>query len=154
MLDAWRDCFVGIESTGSLSDDVDNKEVQRLLDEATRDTEIFELGLGTRATNALDKANILTVEDLIGTNSQKLRKMRGVGNRTRREISAAMRYLRKRLGDTGAKNPFTEAGPMPKVLESVTLSMKSYLINWASINWFPELLGLERTTVIALERPC
>lgn len=110
MLDAWRDCFVGIESTGTLSDHVDNKEVQRLLDEATRDTEIYELGLGTRATNALDKANILTVEDLIGTNSQKLRKMRGVGNRTRREISAAMRYLRKRLGDTGATSPFTDAG--------------------------------------------
>ena len=109
MLDAWRDCFVGIEGTGTLSDQVDDKEIQRLLDQATLDTEIFELGLGTRATNALDKANILTVEELIGTNRQKLQKMRGVGNRTRLEISAARSYLRKRLGSAAATSPFTDS---------------------------------------------
>jgi serine/threonine protein kinase len=108
MLDAWRECFVGIENTGTLSDHVDDKEIQRLLDQATLDTEIYELGLGTRATNALDKANILTVEELIGTNRQKLQKMRGVGNRTRREISAARSYLRKRLGNAVAAGPLTD----------------------------------------------
>ena len=108
MLDSWRDCFIGIESTGTFSNQVDDKEIQRLLDQATLDTEIYELGLGTRATNALDKANILTVEELIGTNRQKLQKMRGVGNRTRLEISAARSYLRKRLGNVVATSPFTD----------------------------------------------
>jgi serine/threonine protein kinase len=114
MLDAWRDCFVGIENTGALSDHVDDKEIQRLLDQATFDTEICELGLGTRATNALDKANILTVEELIGTNRQKLQKMRGVGNRTRREITAARSYLRKRLGNASSTSPLNGSGAEPE----------------------------------------
>lgn len=98
MLDAWRDCFVGIEEPGTLSDHEDENEIRRLLDSATFDTQIAELGLGTRATNALDRANILTVEDLLTVPMRRLLRLRGVGNRTRREIGAAVRILRERLG--------------------------------------------------------
>ena len=98
MLDAWRDCFIGIEEPGTLSDHEDENEIRRLLDSATFDTHIAELGLGTRATNALDRANILTVEDLLTVPMRRLLRLRGVGNRTRREIGAAVRILRERLG--------------------------------------------------------
>jgi serine/threonine protein kinase len=98
MLDAWRDCFVGIEEPGTLSDHEDEEEIRRLLESATFDTHIPELGLGTRATNALDRANILTVEDLLTVPMRRLLRLRGVGNRTRREIGAAVRILRERLG--------------------------------------------------------
>lgn len=98
MLNAWRDCFVGIEEPGTLSDHEDENEIRRLLDSATFDTHIPELGLGTRATNALDRANILTVEDLLTVPMRRLLRLRGVGNRTRREIGAAVRILRERLG--------------------------------------------------------
>ena len=98
MLNAWRDCFIGIEEPPALSDHEDENEVRRLLDSATFDTHISELGLGTRATNALDRANILTVEDLLTVPMQRLLRLRGVGNRTRREIGAAVRILRGRIG--------------------------------------------------------
>jgi serine/threonine protein kinase len=98
MLDAWRDCFVGIEDPSTLSDHVDVEEVRKLLAIATLDTQIPELGLGTRATNALDRANILTVEDLLSVPMRKLLRLRGVGNKTRREIAASVRILRERLG--------------------------------------------------------
>ena len=64
---------------------------------ATFDTQIHELGLGTRATNALDRANLLTVEDLLTVPMRRLLRLRGVGNKTRREIVAAVRLLRERL---------------------------------------------------------
>ena len=99
MLAAWRDCFVGIEEPGALSDHEDENEIRRLLEAATFDTQIPELGLGTRATNALDRANVLTVEDLLTVPVRRLLRLRGVGNKTRREIVAAVRILRERLGN-------------------------------------------------------
>ena len=98
MLNAWRDCFVGIEEPGALSDHEDETELRRLLQAANPDTQIPELGLGTRATNALDRANVLTVEDLLTVPVRRLLRLRGVGNKTRREIVAAVRILRERLG--------------------------------------------------------
>lgn len=98
MLDAWRDCFVGIDEPATLSDHEDENEIRQLLASATFDSHIQELGLGTRATNALDRANILTVEDLLTVPMRRLLRLRGVGNRTRREIGAAVRILRERLG--------------------------------------------------------
>jgi hypothetical protein len=68
------------------------------LAEATFDTRVPELGLGTRAANALDRANILTVEDLLTVPMRRLLRLRGVGNKTRREIGTAVRILRERLG--------------------------------------------------------
>jgi len=59
---------------------------------------IPELGIGTRATGALDRANILTVEDLLTASVFKLNRLPGVGQQTRKEIRAAVRILRERLG--------------------------------------------------------
>lgn len=98
MLNAWRDCFIGIDEPGSLSDHDEETPIRLRLDSATFDTHIPELELGTRATNALDRANILTVEDLLTVPLRKLLRLRGVGNRTRLEIGAAVKILRERLG--------------------------------------------------------
>ncbi len=54
------------------------------------ETHVAELGLGTRATNALDRANILTVSDLLSVPANRLVQLRGVGNKTRREIASAV----------------------------------------------------------------
>jgi serine/threonine protein kinase len=98
MLRAWRCCFEGIEQPGTLSDHDDAEELRALLAEATFDTLIPELSLGTRAINALDRANLLTVEDLLTVPLRRLQRLRGVGNKTRREISTAVKILRERLG--------------------------------------------------------
>jgi serine/threonine protein kinase len=98
MLRAWRVCFENIDEPGSLSDHEDEESLKAILADATFDTHIHELHLGTRATNALDRANLLTVEDLLTVPMRRLLRLRGVGNKTRKEIGTAVRILRERLG--------------------------------------------------------
>ncbi len=102
MLQEWRECFKALGPPDAASE-IDEDELRRRLAEATFDSSVHELGLGTRATNALDRANVLTVEDLLG---MQMRRLRGVGNKTRREIASSVKILRERLG-----SPATEAVP-------------------------------------------
>jgi serine/threonine protein kinase len=98
MLRAWRHCFEGIEEPGALLDSEDESALEELLKGATFETKILELGLGTRATTVLDRENILTVKELLKTAPRKLQRLRGVGNKTRKEISAVAKILRSHLG--------------------------------------------------------
>lgn len=97
MLRAWRHCFENIAASGPLEDAKAQGEREQLLAAATLDTPIHELGLGTRATNALDRANILTVKQLLVFPGRRLNRLRGVGLKTRKEIIGARRLLRERL---------------------------------------------------------
>ena len=125
MLNAWRDCFKDIGEPGTISDHADEAQLRELLAAATFDTSIAELGLGTRSTNALDRANILTVEDLLTVPMQRLRRLRGVGNKTRREISAALKILRERLGTQSQETPVTtdQPEPQPETVDVATLGV-------------------------------
>lgn len=112
MLRCWRRCFEGIDEPGSLLDTDDESILESLLAEATFATPIADLGLGPRATHALDLANLLTVEDLLLAPPRRLARLRGVGHRTRREILASVKILRRRLGlpsDVGAEEDDSEA---------------------------------------------
>ncbi|MGK7952972.1 MAG: BREX system serine/threonine kinase PglW [Xenococcaceae cyanobacterium] len=100
MLRVWRNCFEDIEEPGTLSDRENESELRELLAHATVKTAIAELGLGTRAINALDRNNILTVSDLLSTPRSKLNRLRGVGNSTRREIALAFKILTESLQDS------------------------------------------------------
>lgn len=125
MLQAWRDSFRKVDQVSPPIDPAGKAELEQRLAEATFDTSILELGLGTRATNVLDRANILTVEDLLSTPGGRLLRLRGVGNKTRREIAAAVKILRDRLGKpAGAEEPTAEE-PESQVesLASATLSV-------------------------------
>ena len=108
MLAEWKECFAGLPASPLRSDQENEEELLRLLATATLDTGIASLGLGTRATNALDRANVLSVRDLLQFNRSKLERMRGVGNKTRRGITAAVRILRHRLLPADATSPATE----------------------------------------------
>lgn len=105
MLREWRDCFAGLEEPGPLSDHADESKLRDLLADATFDSQIPELSLGTRATNALDRANVLTVEDLLTVSMYSLNRLRGVGQKTRREIAVAVKILRERLGKPDREQP-------------------------------------------------
>ncbi|MGQ4808745.1 Serine/threonine-protein kinase PknD [Candidatus Entotheonellaceae bacterium PAL068K] len=126
MLRAWRLCFEGIEQPGTLSDYGDEDELYERLAHATFDTQIPELGLGTRATNALDRANILTIEELMTVPLQRLQRLRGVGNKTRREISTAVKILRQRLGSPN-RSDMTRGGeavePQTELIDIGNLSV-------------------------------
>src|SRR5262249_13764669 len=78
MLRDWRDCFAVIEAADAAAES-DEEELRQRLEGATFDSSVPELGLGTRATNALDRANVLTVEDLLTVPMRRLLRLRGVG---------------------------------------------------------------------------
>ncbi|MEX1223675.1 MAG: BREX system serine/threonine kinase PglW, partial [Pirellulales bacterium] len=126
MLRQWRKCFEGLDEPDQLSDHADSDLLHELLAEATFDTHIPELGLGTRATNALDRANILTVEDLLTVPMRRLLRLRGVGNKTRREIAAAVKVLRQRLGKPDRDQPLV---PETDHQESEVLDVSSLSID-------------------------
>jgi serine/threonine protein kinase len=126
MLREWRDCFENLEQPGAFSDHEDEETLRGLLANVTLDTQIHELGLGTRATNALDRANLLTVEDLLTVPLRRLSRFRGVGNKTRREIITAVRLLRERLGArplTGATSTLDEEPRKGESLDPGSLSI-------------------------------
>ncbi len=110
MLQAWRDCFRDIREPVS-TDHADWKHVLQRLEAANPDTHIAELGLGASATGALDRINLLTVRDLLGFSLRRLTRLRGIANRTRREIADAVRTLRQRLGTPEKAKPTTIMGP-------------------------------------------
>jgi len=111
MLAEWKACFASLRATPITADVESDEELARLLAAATLETPIPALRLGTRATNALDRANILTVRDLLASNRARFERMRGVGAKTRREITAAFRLLRDRLLPPGTDLPEPESPP-------------------------------------------
>jgi len=125
MLRSWRTCFEAIGEPGTLADEEDDSRLRGLLSDAGFDTQIQELGLGTRATNALDRANILTVEDLLTVPLRRLLRLRGVGNKTRREISAIRRMLLEQLGKPAREKPSVpvETEPPRESIDLATLSI-------------------------------
>lgn len=98
MLRAWRQCFEGIDEPGQLIGQGDEAHLRELLSEATFETQVAELELGTRASNAFDRANIITVKDLLLTPVTQLTHLRGVGHKTRKEVALVVKILLKRLG--------------------------------------------------------
>jgi len=124
MLTAWRECFKHIDQEVPLSDQADETQFRELLAAATFDTSVAELGLGTRAANALDRANILTVEDLLTVSMRRLLRLRGVGNKTRREISVAVKILRERLG-TPSRETTTATGQLEMPAETTDVTTLS-----------------------------
>lgn len=114
MLRAWRDCFAAIGPPDAA--ELNEGELRTRLEGATFDSSVHELGLGTRATNALDRANVLTVEDMLSVSMRRLLRLRGVGNKTRREIAAAVKILRARLGTP----PTDAAGTAEEPEEALT----------------------------------
>ena len=97
MLREWRSCFEGMEPSGATLSEEDIANLQEQIAIATGDTKIAELGLGARAVQALDRNNILTVKDLMSVQIAWLLRLRGVGNKTRREIADAVKQLRDRM---------------------------------------------------------
>ena len=72
-------------------------EVSVSLDEATLGTPVSALGLSTRARNALERANAITVRDLLSFPVADIHMMRGVGNQTRQEIIRFVGELREKF---------------------------------------------------------
>ena len=96
---AWQQVFRESEQRKVLTSTGEEIDLSVSLEQVDPKTPIAALGLSTRARNALERANILTVRDLLLTPIIKLHTMRGVGNQTRREITQFVAELRDRFPD-------------------------------------------------------
>ena len=98
MLDAWQKIYRTTATSLSATTDGGESDNSALLAAARMDTKVAELGLGAAAVDALDRINVLTVKELLHIWGRRLARMRGVGNKTRKRILAAVKVLRERLG--------------------------------------------------------
>ena len=95
MLLAWRGVFLSASKGDSRVSDPGVQE--RALQNLRPDTLISQLGLSTRALNTLDRLNLLRAEELAAEAPGKFSNLRGVGNKTRREIMDLIGKLRPKL---------------------------------------------------------
>jgi serine/threonine protein kinase len=99
MLEAWRGVFSTVTATThSATVEGAGAEPATLEAKATPDTLIAALGLDPAMTDALDRVNVVRVQELITVSTRRLARMRGVGNQTRKRILALAGRLRERLG--------------------------------------------------------
>jgi len=105
MLKTWNDIFANVDerkkttTTHPESDDDDASEVFELPQHVTPATQLVLLGLSTRLLNTLDRLSLITIADLLGYPLRKILRLRGVGNKTRKELGELVRLLRGRLPD-------------------------------------------------------
>jgi serine/threonine protein kinase len=98
MLDAWKQVFDGLDRRAS-TDAATDDDFARAMTRATFETPLADLGLSTRALGALDRIDVITVDDLLRTHPRRLLRLPGVGHKTRREIGTATKLLREKLGE-------------------------------------------------------
>ena len=103
MLDAWRRVFTGVSQPrierAEAETDADAAEAPDfgpMVALAKRETPLAQIGLSTRALNALERAHVLTAGDLVTLASRRLYAMAGVGAKTRAEIRAAKDALARK----------------------------------------------------------
>lgn len=113
---AWRQIFARVDEPAvpGLSVSSSDGEGSALfslsaedLNRAERDTPLVALGISTRATNALSRANVLTVEQLLALPVVRVSHMRGVGNKTRKEIMQVLTQLGERFAGSALSSSLT-----------------------------------------------
>lgn len=99
MLRAWRHVFETVDQPVSGTATDEGFDSAAVVASATLTTQIITLGLSTRAANVLDRINVITVGELLLVPLNRIYKLRGVGNKTRREIAGLVNNLRVRFPD-------------------------------------------------------
>ena len=131
MLTAWRRCFAGASRAEVGTDHGDERAPVTRLRDATLDTRLSELGLSPRALNALERANLHTVRDLVHYPLAQIRRLRGVGSKTRRELAECMERLADRFPEAAAepkKLPVEEAEAPAGADEAPSIDMLAALL--------------------------
>ncbi len=108
MRDAWLAVFAELDQAPRGGDLVTAAARTALIEKAQLSTQLVELGLSTRAANAVDKINAITVRDLLQCSIWRLNRLSGVGKKTQREITDLHRDLRVRFPDIQPKQDATE----------------------------------------------
>lgn len=105
MLRAWRGIFEQAERAPEITGTGEESDRVAALETATVNTQVILLGLSTRARNALDRLNVITVKDLLEVPLAQINRLQGVGNKTRREIASLVTDLRLRFPEAEGAAP-------------------------------------------------
>jgi serine/threonine protein kinase len=105
MLQAWKLIFEGVDEPVSGSSSGEAVDRSAAIQEADLKTQLVSLGLSTRAANAIDRINVLTVKDLVRVPLRKIYRLPGVGNKTRLEIAGLANDLRRRFPNIAQEAP-------------------------------------------------
>jgi serine/threonine protein kinase len=97
MQTAWRQVFTESEQRKITTTTGEEIVLGVSLEQATPNTPVSALGLSTRARNALERANVITVRDLLNFPIGDIHLMKGVGNQTRQEIIRFVVQLREKF---------------------------------------------------------
>jgi serine/threonine protein kinase len=140
MLKEWTDIFASIDERKSTrtshpeSDDEGDVTSFDLPQIITPGTQLVLLGLSTRLLNTLDRLSLITVADLIGYPLNKILHLRGVGNKTRRELGILVKLLRDRLPELevdpakAIEAAAQDNGDLPDAVASVDMIAKQVAI--------------------------
>jgi len=102
---AWQRVFSEAEQRKITTTRGEEIVLEVALDQATLTTPVSALGLSTRARNALERANVITVRDLLGFPIGEIHLMKGVGNQTRQEIIRSVITLREKFPNASTIRP-------------------------------------------------
>ncbi len=139
---AWRDVFAGLDvgTTDTLND---SEELRARLASASPDMSLADLGLTPRVIDALSRMQALTVGDLDKVSIPEMRRARGVGERTRREVTKLLQLLPSAERET--KPMLGGAQPGGKAVDDVVRVLISADLDPASneVKVLRALLGLD-----------
>ena len=106
MLRAWRQVFLAASRPETVPDPppaaVPDPPPAVGVGGAALDTLLAEIGLSARGLHAAERMNVRTVRDLLAFPLIRVNRMRGVGSRTRRELTELARRLAERFPDAAA----------------------------------------------------
>ena len=118
---AWQQVFEEAEQRTIKTTSGHEVDLSVSLEQADLKTPIAVLGISTRARNALERAEVLTVRDLLEFPVKEIHMMRGVGNQTRQEIIRFVTELRGRFPNLPPvkiqEYVLTDEAPIPLSLE-------------------------------------
>ncbi len=103
MLAAWRAVFARVDAPAAAAVALGDEERRELIAAAELHTPLAQLGFTTAQVAALERHNVVLVEDLVLLPTTQLNSMRGIGSRMRREIAKVAGALRGRFSDELAR---------------------------------------------------
>lgn len=111
MQTAWRQVFKESEQRKITTTTGEEVVIGVSLDQANLGTPVSALGLSNRARNALERANVITVRDLLQFPIGEIHLMKGVGNQTRQEIIRFVGELREKFPNVESLKPKDQPAP-------------------------------------------
>ena len=114
MLRAWRQLFLAAARPETDTDHPSPTPRFIGIAEAGLDTLLGALGLSARGMNAVERIGVRTVQDLLRFPLIQVNRMRGVGSRTRRELTDLARRLAERFPDAARAPKAPSTGDDPE----------------------------------------